>query len=129
MVYKIELHKISAGDGNLNLDYIIRDYPEGSKSVQFLYRGLPEIHSGSINFMGTEYEGNLSMSLGNLRYSIPEGSNILERITDVENTTDLNNRRVERDRLLGSLESVVTKDTIKLLENIDLDKKSYQTKL
>lgn len=129
MVYIIELHTISAGDGNLNLDYIIRDYPEGSKSVQFLYRGLPETHTGSINFMGSEYEGTLSMSLGNLRYSIPEGSNILKKITDVENTTDLYNGRVERDRLFGCLESIVTKNTINLLENIDRDKKSYQTKL
>jgi hypothetical protein len=79
--------------------------------------------------MGSEYEGNLSMSLGNLRYSIPEGSNILKKITDVENTTDLFNGRVERDRLLGCLESIVTKNTINLLENIDRDKKSYQTKL
>jgi len=129
MVYIIELHTISAGDGNLNLDYLIREHPEDSKSVQFLYRGLPETYTGSINFMGSEYEGNLSMSLGNLRYSIPEGSNILEKITDVENTTDLFNGRVERDRLLGCLDSIVTKNTINLLENIDRDKKSYQTKL
>ena len=129
MDYKIELHTISSGNGNLNLDYIIRNHPEDSKSVQFLYRGLPETHSGSISFMGSKYAGNLSMSLGNLRYSISEGSNILEKITDVENTTDLFNKRVERDRLFGFLESVVTKDAINLSKIIDENINCPQNKL
>jgi hypothetical protein len=79
--------------------------------------------------MGDNYEALLEMGRGNLRYKIIDGKSILNKISDVENTVDLFNQRIERDKLLSSLDDIVSKDSKSLLIRIDENINRPQSKL
>ena len=87
------------------------------------------IENSNLTFMGDNYEALLEMGRGNLRYKIIDGKSILNKISDVENTVDLFNQRIERDKLLSSLDDIVSKDSKSLLIRIDENINRPQSKL
>ena len=119
MVYDIGFYRLNGNGNDIDLDLRIYNGPEFSPSQSLMRSGITMIENSNLNFMGDNYEALLQMGRGNLRYKIVDGRNILKKISDIENTVDLFNQRIERSKLLSSLDDIVSKDSKSLLIRID----------
>tara|TARA_B100000902_G_scaffold290076_1_gene276354 strand:+ start:415 stop:804 length:390 start_codon:yes stop_codon:yes gene_type:complete len=119
MVYDIGFYRLNGNGNDIDLDLRIYNGPEFSPSQSLMRSGITMIENSNLNFMGDNYEALLQMGRGNLRYKIVDGRNILKKISDIENTVDLFNQRIERSKLLSSLDDIVSKDSKSLLLRID----------
>jgi len=119
MVYDIGFYRLNGNGNDIDLDLRIYNGPEFSPSQSLMRSGITMIENSNLNFMGDNYEALLQMGRGNLRYKIVDGRNILKKISDIENTVDLFNQRIQRSKLLSSLDDIVSKDSKSLLLRID----------
>tara|TARA_B100000035_G_scaffold110359_1_gene93723 strand:+ start:237 stop:626 length:390 start_codon:yes stop_codon:yes gene_type:complete len=129
MVYDIGFYRLNGNGNDIELDLRIYNGPEFSPSQRLMRSGITMIENSNLTFMGDNYEALLEMGRGNLRYKIIDGKSILNKISDVENTVDLFNQRIERDKLLSSLDDIVSKDSKSLLIRIDENINRPQSKL
>jgi hypothetical protein len=129
MVYDIGFYRLNGNGNDIELDLRIYNGPEFSPSQRLMRSGITMIENSNLTFMGDNYEALLGMGRGNLRYKIIDGKSILNKISDVENTVDLFNQRIERDKLLSSLDDIVSKDSKSLLIRIDENINRPQSKL